>query len=108
MMRMWDLVKWDFQRACYHEAGHLAVLRHFGGTGDATVHHPDFRGPRHNNIFTGQVRVFHPGATSGDPSAKRVFGMAGALAALLLGDPEMGEMDAEEQLENMRGGAFRN
>lgn len=71
-----DAVQSNYRAVCYHEAGHLQMLRHFGCVGWIRINPPDYSNPE-LTPFSGCVRT--QGLPT-DPGARRLVGLAGIAA----------------------------
>lgn len=83
-------------KACYHEAAHLAVLRHFGGDGIMFIWERD-EPPRHEYPFLGKVAITdHRRLT---PHRLKLVALAGTVAEYLARDLEFDAVDIYEMVE---------
>lgn len=87
----------DLSRIAFHEAGHAAVLRHFGGVGSPRIWRNE-SGSTEEKAWLGAVRMFAspglmPGAARAPDDWKVIVGLAGVVAEVMSEDPSIGEED---------------
>ena len=78
---MENILKNDLKKVAFHEAGHLLLLRHFGGSGDINIKPTYTKNIRFNRGFVGHVRVLD---NIYEPKQKALMGISGYISELLL------------------------
>ena len=93
-----EIIKFDLENICFHEAGHLVALMKLGGHGFIRIDDDIDDGDLKNqSAFSGRVIICQMPETK---ESQRVVGLAGVLADMLNRDPELDEVDAECYLED--------
>lgn len=90
-----DTIERNYRAVCYHEAGHLVVLRHFGCLGAIRINPPVYSDPS-KTPFSGCVR---PASLPDDPNARRIIGLAGVAAECLQEIPNLDACELADWLE---------
>jgi len=76
-----NILKNDLKKVAFHEAGHLLLLKHFGGNGDIEIKPTYTKNIRFNSGFVGHVRVLDK---IDEPKEKALMGISGYISELIL------------------------
>ena len=90
-----DAIQRNFEAVCYHEAGHLVMLHHFGCMGHIRINPPDYSNPD-LTPFSGYVQ---PVSLPDDLHARRMIALAGVAADCLRDTPDLDASELGDWLE---------